>query len=407
MNIFNEPAIRTMQLEQRRAWLEKHPDRTLRTKVSRAREEWPLAVNQMVDVIAQQYMATNPGELERVGKAIAQSPAPPVSGDPIQPADELNAPSGQDRPNRRPMFWRRHPLLTTTGIVVVCTALAVGVPTVIDNFSSDPGAAATGDQGSGDWIRSTTTAIGSLGGGLGIAYASDQSDHAKTVAAELTKITESVRSNKTAAGVYEKEQNVALREIKQGGAYMLRGMAIDIEVEGLADSEITIYDVVVRPASKPVPLGTAMVLYNSGGGDTPRIMKFNMDTDRPIARQDVKGSDEPGPPFFEVERIGLPKGHKESLLMYFRPTSVASEFDISILYEVNGKKYVEKVDLEGHPFRIAPVACPLNMHDVVSASEEAKKIAAKEYEHAYNFGYGPEGGTVVSPKKFRELRCEF
>jgi hypothetical protein len=237
-------------------------------------------------------------------------------------------------------------------------------------------------------------------------YATDQTARAKSVAAELAKINAVPKGDKAGTGVYEKDYDIAIREIQQGGAYMLRGMQIAVEVEGLADSEITINDVLVKPVLRPVPLGTAIVLYNSGGGDKPRIMKFNMDSDKPVARQDVKGA-QPGPPFFDVERIGLPKGHKETLVMLFRPTSVASEFDISIRYEVNGDKYTENVDFGGHHFRIAPIACPIKQDEIANASEDARKVAGKLYESVYDFGRSSEFRVTRSPQEFSEFPCNF
>lgn len=401
-----KPQLARMSLERRRVWLSELSDEELNTTPASSPRDLTHAIDQMVEIMVTEH-AARPATVEpessseqlvrsSVGVGLDESP-PQVEQAQSAVSEDSNEQAG------RSWFWQTHPL-TTIVAVVVTVALAIGVPVAVNWRGSNKPAVA----GAEDFIRSTVTAIGSLGGGLGIAYASDQTEHAKQVAAELAKINAGFKGDKAGTGVYDKDYDIALREIKQGGAYLLRGMQISVEVEGLADSEITINDVIVRPALKPVPFGTAMVLYNSGGGDKPRIMRFNMDKPNPIARQDA-GPDKPGAPFFEVERIGLPKGHKESLVMMFQAESVASEFNIEIRYEVGGKKYAEKVDLWGHPFRIAPVACPPGTGSLANLPADIRRLKSSLYEHAYNFGLaaGKDEQASMDPKKFSELRCNF
>ena len=386
-------AMRGEELTTRRKWWQ-DKDRLGDSAVSYSSTQRDLdaAIEQMAEVLVKQKIIT--------GQILS------TAGDASDGEDESDS---SRKPSRWPKFVRTHPVLFSAAALLLSIVL-IGVPIAVNRNgeraeAGDPErSAATAPQ---DVLRSTLTNVASLGGGLGIVYASDQNDHAKDVAAELTKVNAGIEGDKAGTGVYDKDYDIAIREVQRGEAYLLRGMQIAVQVEGLADSEIVIYDVVVRSAVKSTPLGSALVLYNAGGGDDPRKMRFNMDKPNPIARQDA-GPNKTGAPFFETERIGLSKGHKETLIMFFQAESVASEFNIEIRYEVGGKKYTEKVDLFGHPFRIAPVACQPLIRSSVAPPAEVRQVQSSLYQHAYNFGYGrsDEQGSM-DPKKFSEFRCNF
>ncbi|MEV8375183.1 hypothetical protein AB0P21_20790 [Kribbella sp. NPDC056861] len=152
LNILDQPLLRTMHLEQRREWLEKHPDRTLQTRASRARAEWPLAIKQMAEIILQQYIAANPGELETAVAGLVQSPAlPDLRGIDQERAEALAASGGAEQNQEQvrgsvegPPSWRKRRVLYPVVALAIAAVTATGVNIIGgDHDSGDPSSAST------------------------------------------------------------------------------------------------------------------------------------------------------------------------------------------------------------------------------------------------------------------------
>jgi hypothetical protein len=339
--------------------------------------------------VAQAVNVAPDGQPQNIALSVADGDDEPLRPGVAEGSDE------QPRPSKLRL---KHPRLTALIAGAICVAV---VAAVLVLRQRPPSASAPPV----DLIRTTVLGLASLGGGLGIAYASDNSERAKKVENELGALGDSNDPKNT--GAFKKYDDIAAREIDGGGAFMLRGMQISVNVEGLSDSEVTIYDIDVTPTHKPVPVGTAIILHNSGGGDHPRIMQFNMDSVKPVPRELVSGS-KAGDPFFGSERIGLPKGHVETLDMNFEVTDTAAEFEISILYEVGGKKYIHKVD-GGRRFRIAPMACPLKIVGSLLGITRPvdPKISALRYGRTLTYGYRVGKSNEIDPGAFRQRLCAF
>lgn len=216
----------------------------------------------------------------------------------------------------------------------------------------------------------TNYGFGSLNGGLGLAYPAGKVPRMRTAAGRLVQ-----------ANVLEFEDvsAFAMREV-EGGAYVLNGMMLEMGLEGMSDREVTVYDIRVAPIRKPVPLEGAIVLRGVGGGETPEIVNFNMDSTSPVARGGAAaGIDGKAAPFFTRGRISLAKGSKETLSLWFAARTYASEFFIDIAFEVAGQKYIKRLDLNGQPFRVAPLACAMKRETSGLGDGYDANLASKRY----------------------------
>ncbi|MEV8375186.1 hypothetical protein AB0P21_20805 [Kribbella sp. NPDC056861] len=216
----------------------------------------------------------------------------------------------------------------------------------------------------------TNYGLGSLNGGLGLAYPIDKMSHMRTAAQQLIQ---------TKVLAFEDMTDFAMREV-EGGAYILNGLMLEMGLEGRNDREVTVYDIRTIPVSKNVPLGAAFILRGAGGGDTPEIVNFNMDNPAPIARGGaVAGIDGTASPFFTTNRISLAKGQKETLSLWFAARSYASEFFVDIAFEVAGKKYIKRLDLNGQPFRVAPLSCAMKRETLGLGDGYDPDLSSKRY----------------------------
>jgi hypothetical protein len=201
----------------------------------------------------------------------------------------------------------------------------------------------------------------------------------------------------------------AMREV-EGGAYALNGMMVEMGLEGRHEREETVYDIRVAPIRQTVPLESAFVLRGVGGGDTPEIVNFNMDNPSPVARGGAAaGIDGTGAPFFTKGRISLTKGKKETLSLWFAARSFASEFFIDIAFEVAGQKYIKRLDLNGQPFRVAPLACAMKRESSGLGDGYDTDLAAKRYGtvlHLVNDGRTRPTIAESDPSSFASEKCD-
>lgn len=201
----------------------------------------------------------------------------------------------------------------------------------------------------------------------------------------------------------------AMHEV-EGGAYALNGMMVEMGLEGMHEREVTVYDIRVSPIRQTVPLEGAFVVRGVGGGDTPEIVNFNMDNPSPIARGGAAaGIDGTAAPFFTKVRIGLAKGSKETLSLWFAARSFASEFFIDIAFEVAGQKYIKRLDINGKPFRVAPLACSMKRETLGLGDGYDVDLAAKRYGtvlHLVNDGRTKPAIMESDPGDFASGKCD-
>ncbi|MFJ8967028.1 hypothetical protein ACIRG5_47355 [Lentzea sp. NPDC102401] len=183
------------------------------------------------------------------------------------------------------------------------------------------------------------------------------------------------------------------------GAFMLRGVVLQVEVEGLRNQEITLFN--VRPLTKmeQMPLGH-VVDFGSQGGDALRMV-FSLDEVNPMARI-VDEQSPKGRAFFEEKRIGLTDGHKESLSLAFMAMRAAYSFDIAFDYEIGGEKRTQILKRDGQPFRVAPSICASEDRDNKLTAEDRARFAGLRYRSAVrsNFNTIPYSIEAVPPEKF-------
>jgi len=144
-------------------------------------------------------------------------------------------------------------------------------------------------------------------------------------------------------------------ELEVGG-YLLGGMTLYLELEGLSDREVTVYDIRPIVEKEGAPALGALIDIPSQGNLT-RQMEFNLESVDPAAKELKADGSLSGRRFFDVQRIGLAKGHKETLVMQFVTKTVAINFRIAIDYEVAGRKYTQIVSRKGQSFRVSANLC--------------------------------------------------
>jgi hypothetical protein len=208
---------------------------------------------------------------------------------------------------------------------------------------------------------------------------------------------------------FEDVTNFAMHQV-EGGAYVLNGMMLEMGLEGRDDREVTVYDIRAVPVRKPVPLDSVFVLRGVGGGDTPEIVNFNMDSPEPIARGGAAaGINGTAAPFFITGRISLAKGRKTTLSLWFAARSHASEFFIDIAFEVAGQKYVKRLDLNGQPFRVAPMSCAMKRETLGLGDGYDTGLASKRYGavlHLDNDGRTKPALDDRDPNAFATEGCD-
>lgn len=354
-NLLESPDLRTMGLNQRRAWLAQAQRGELRTESSEARRDLADAIDQLAETM----IAAREGS----------STAVQLSSDIWLTAEregEWSQTSDSEPPAKKRRRW---PVVVIGVVLAMLGTVLVAAQQGLPPFDVDQQGEAAGVQPENHSLGITNYGFGSVNGGLALVYPANQVGRMKESAARLTqaKLLE-----------FEDVDTFAQQEV-EAGAYVLNGMMLEMGLEGLDEREVTVYDIRTVLTHQAVPLDAAFVLRQVGGGETPTIVNFNMDDLAPAPRE-RNSAGEPGEPFFSVQRLSLPKGGKETLSLWFAAKSHASEFYVDISYEVAGTKYKKRLDLNGKPFRIAPLACAMGATDPELADAYDPVLATKRYK---------------------------
>jgi hypothetical protein len=189
------------------------------------------------------------------------------------------------------------------------------------------------------------------------------------------------------AGLYNGDRQTGGRDpfwdaIAEGG-YSLGGISVAVELEGEANKQVTVYD--VRPTNlRRDPIATNSVVYKHTGGDTTRQLRFILDQSTPIALLDDRSNPDYGVPFFKVQRIGLVRDAKETLVLRFVAQAASFAFEIAIDYEVNGKKYTQVVkDDNGSIFTARATGALCHIPQELSETEKSR-LRQLHYDIVYS-----------------------
>ena len=244
----------------------------------------------------------------------------------------------------------RKRLLLAILAVVICFAAASVVFVVVEN---QPGS--DSQLYTDPYLAVTLLDLTDNGSGWSIALPSDKT---KTIDQFLDRVD---RNEPTVEFFDQHADKRFLNDALDAGAYVLGRARLQIELEGEAGREVTIYNVRIVPVGPREEIATgAAILFPQGAGPEPRPMVFNLDDVHPIAKE-LQADGSTGRPFFDVQRISLAHGYKDTLLLWLGPGSHAHSFNVAIDYEVGGIKRTKLVtrngSSDGPPFRVSSSLC--------------------------------------------------
>jgi hypothetical protein len=230
-------------------------------------------------------------------------------------------------------------LVIAVGLVVVLAgATTIIAGAVAHRIGSGPAATNPTTPVDGSALRATVLRAGNLPGAPGLSFPATASDEAVATTAE------DVRTNGFSL-------DVGTRAVA-AGAYFYGGMKIDLELENIASSELTLFD--VKPLTRPGPIADGTLLFGEAGGAGPfTIIRFNLDQPHPVAMEDR----EHPRPYFSVSRPGLRPHEKLSLLLFLHVYKTSEVFDVELDYEVDGKTYKQVLTNDGRHYRVSGRLC--------------------------------------------------
>jgi hypothetical protein len=288
-----------------------------------------------------------------------------------------------NRQTRRLQWARKH-----LGLVSVALAVVVGIVVAFGLFgdSDQPEARATADN----LLRATVIPIATRTN-LTTAFPDSLADKAKE---HLQRLRSSGGSSSP-----DKEFESELDD----GAYAVGGSSlIRVEIEGLVDGEVTITDVRLDNLKRdPLPLN-ALIYREFGGGDRPREMFFSLDQQMPVAMHEPPYAGSQAREFRQVERIGISRGGKETLLLTMMTQTTAATFNVAIDYEYEGKLYTQTLyrTSSGRSFRMAPQVCgrPSEKRLLVGAKQQdLDKVRSQKYANVYLGDDLPGTANLIAP----------
>ncbi|MEU6383339.1 hypothetical protein ABZ847_07215 [Streptomyces bauhiniae] len=141
------------------------------------------------------------------------------------------------------------------------------------------------------------------------------------------------------------------------GAFALGGITMAVEVNAAERHVVVITD--VRPISVRKPVASGALFYLGTQGNTPRGVSFRLDDVKPVAKAWDPVSGKLGADFFRVQRIALPPaGNGETLIMNFRASAAAYEFNVAFDYTVDGHQYTQYLTTENGKPRVFRATAP-------------------------------------------------
>jgi hypothetical protein len=307
---------------------------------------------------------------------------------PAMAARETAEPSTPS-PEPVPVSIRRAPPRIAVVAVACVIALAAAASAVALKASARPGPPP--DNPTGHAIRTTVLTIGDMAGGQSVVFASEQQDAAHRLVTGLDRQSDTVVSA------------TFVNNALENGAYLYGGMELGLNVEGLDGREATIYD--IRPITRRGPIATdTAVVIPPGGGERITRMSFVLDQPHPIAMEVPYGANRSRRtlrPFFDIQRIGLRRGQKVWLTLWFYAYGASFTFDVAIDYEVGGEKYTQIVNNNGQPFRVSAAACPQGLHKANLPPDELSRLSGLRYKTVRGVPErGGNGLVPVSPETY-------
>ena len=307
-----------------------------------------------------------------------------ISADELSPDDENSLNVGKS--GRR---FRASWIYASIGFVVLIIVALIAIPS--SNRKASP------SHDGKELLRATVTATRSLPS-FSVVFAQEQHDEAIRRVDRFQELTQ----NDVA------EYHL---ELLNAGAFAAGKSAVTVELEALTDGEITVTD--VRPINierHSLPLDTLVRLDVGAGPPPPHLIRFSLDQATPTPMSNLAEAGVVITPFFEVQRIGVKPGQKETLALDFSAGVTATSFDVAVTFEHQGSMYtrvLHRTD-EGLPFRVAPMLCnsggppaPL----IGARRDEVEKVRSLTYSNVYKLDRDqsrPAGYlTPVLPDDFR------
>jgi len=183
-------------------------------------------------------------------------------------------------------------------ILAVISVLLIG-GSAIYGITENPIRQSSGNLAAEESLAVTFIDLTDNGSGWSIAFPSGRTK-------AIPQFLDRVDRNEPAAAFFDHHADSRfLDDALDAGAYVLGKARLQIELEGDADRDVTIYNVRIVPVGRREPIATgAAIVFPQGAGPEPRPMIFSLDEIHPIAKE-LRYDGSTGRPFFDVQRISL------------------------------------------------------------------------------------------------------
>lgn len=166
----------------------------------------------------------------------------------------------------------------------------------------------------------------------------------------------------TVANKFAAAQGVpSFTDMLAAGGYATHALNVGVSLTGQRNAKVTVYNVeVTNLRREDIPAG-ALILVPAEGGELVEHAVFPMDVATPVAHAQPSPNsiNSYGPQlFFDTTFIELGNGDTEVLRLQFLATTWAYSFDITVDYEIDGKRLTQRIpEVNGQPYRVAGLAC--------------------------------------------------